>query len=257
MAVLFCSIMPRTARIAIPDVPHHITQRGNNRQDVFFVDDDRLVYLSILKEHSEKYGLEILGWCLMTNHIHLVGRPMTEDSLAKALGRTHFRYTQYINKFHCRSGHLWQNRFYSCPLGREHFWKALRYVEQNPLRAGLVRQAWTYPWSSAAAHVGGSGSDAAELLNLSYWKQISAQVDWRGTLEKLQSRDQMESIRRNTHTGRPLAKDAFVSKLEKLLNKRLRPLPIGRPEGKRGLVRSAERQVVPVPAFRGCGDENR
>jgi len=102
--------MPRTLRIAVPQVPHHITQRGNNRQDVFFVDDDRRVYLSILKEQSEKYGLEILGWCLMTNHIHLIARPSTTDSLAKAVGRTHFLYTQNINYLHRRSGHLWQNR---------------------------------------------------------------------------------------------------------------------------------------------------
>lgn len=224
--------MPRTARIAIPDVPHHITQRGNNRQDVFFVDDDRRVYLSLLKEQAEKYGLEILGWCLMTNHIHLIGRPAGEDSLAKALGRTHFRYTQYINRFHGRSGHLWQNRFYSCPLGREHFWQALRYVEQNPLRAGLVRQAWKYPWSSAAAHL--DGRDAAGLLNVSYWKQICAQVDWRGALEKEQPDEVVKRVRLNTHTGRPLAGDAFVSKLEKLLNKRLRPLPIGRPKKQSG-----------------------
>lgn len=220
--------MPRTARIAIPNVPHHITQRGNNRQDVFFVDDDRRVYLSILKEQSEKYGLEILGWCLMTNHIHLIGRPLGEDSLAKALGRTHFRYTQYINRFHSRSGHLWQNRFFSCPLGREHFWKALRYVEQNPLRCRLVRRAWKYPWSSAKAHL--ENTDDSGLLNISYWKQISSLVDWRGALGKVQAKDQLESIRLNTHTGRPLAEDVFISKLEKLLNKRLRPLPIGRPK---------------------------
>ena len=160
--------MPRTARIVVPDVPHHITQRGNNRQDVFFVDDDRRVYLSILKEQSEKFGLEILGWCLMTNHIHLIGRPAGPESLAKALGQTHFRYTQYINKFHGRSGHLWQNRFFSCPLGRAHFWKALLYVEQNPLRAKMVRRPWRYPWSSAKAHVENSSDDA--LLNMAYWK---------------------------------------------------------------------------------------
>ncbi len=222
--------MPRTARIAIPDVPHHITQRGNNRQDVFFVDDDRHVYLSLLKEHAEKYGLEILGWCLMTNHIHLIARPSTPVSLAKALGRTHFRYTQYINRFHRRSGHLWQNRFFSCPLGREHFWQALRYVEQNPLRAGLVRQPWKYPWSSAKAHL--DGQDPTDLLNLSYWRQISSQVDWREALEKKQSGEIILQLRLNTHTGRPLAGDAFISKLEKLVNKRLRPLPVGRPPKK-------------------------
>jgi len=220
--------MPRTARIAIVDVPHHITQRGNNRQDVFFVDDDRRVYLSILKEHSDQYGLDILGWCLMTNHIHLVARPSGPESLAKSLGRTHLRYTQYVNRLHGRSGHLWQNRFFSCPLGREHFWQALRYTEQNPVRTGLVRHAWTYAWSSAAAHI--SGDDKAGLLNMSHWRQISAQIDWRQVLEKTQAQDVIEHIRRNTHTGRPLAGDAFISKLEKLLNKRLRPLPLGRPK---------------------------
>lgn len=220
--------MPRTARIAIVDVPHHITQRGNNRQDVFFVDDDRRVYLSLLKEHSEKYGLEILGWCLMTNHIHLIARPSAPDSLAKSLGRTHLRYTQYVNRLHGRSGHLWQNRFFSCPLGREHFWQALRYTEQNPLRAGIVRQAWKYPWSSAEAHVG--GQDTANVLNLPYWRQISAKVDWRQALEEEQAKETIEQIRIHTHTGRPLAGDSFISKLEKVLNKRLRPLPIGRPK---------------------------
>ena len=185
--------MPRTARIVVPDVPHHITQRGNNRQDVFFVDDDRRVYLSILKEQSEKFGLDILGWCLMTNHIHLIGRPAGPESMAKALGRTHFRYTQYINTFHRRSGHLWQNRFFSCPLGRGHFWQALRYVEQNPVRPKMVRRAWQYPWSSAKAHVENSSDDA--LLNIAYWKQISSVADWRGTPEQIQSDEQVAAIR--------------------------------------------------------------
>jgi putative transposase len=226
--------MPRTARIAVPQVPHHITQRGNNRQDVFFVDDDRRVYLSILKEQSEKYGLEILGWCLMTNHIHLVARPSTPESLAKAVGRTHFLYTQNINYLHRRSGHLWQNRFFSCPLGREHFWQALRYTEQNPVRAGVVRQAWKYEWSSAAAHI--IGEDKTGLLNMSYWRRISAQVDWRQALEKVQAKEMIERIRLNTHTGRPLAGDSFISKLEKVLNKRLRPLPNGRPKKNEGKI---------------------
>jgi putative transposase len=220
--------MPRKARIAVPQVPHHITQRGNNRQDVFFVDDDRRIYLSILKEQSEKYGLEILGWCLMTNHIHLIARPSTPESLAKAVGRTHFLYTQNINYLHRRSGHLWQNRFYSCPLGRQHFWQVLRYVEQNPVRARLVRQAWKYPWSSVMAHL--SGKDETELLNMPYWQQISAQVDWKQALEKIQPKEMVQRIRLNTHTGRPLAGDSFISKLEKVLNKRLRPLPVGRPK---------------------------
>ena len=117
--------MPRKARIVLPNIPHHITQRGNNKDAVFFVDKDKDVYLAFLQEESEKYGLELLGWCLMTNHIHLIARPETEDSLAKAVGRAHFRYTQYINRMQGRSGHLWQNRFYSCALDRSHFRQAL------------------------------------------------------------------------------------------------------------------------------------
>ena len=110
--------MPRIARIVISDVQYHITQRGNNHQDIFFVDDDRQVYLEFLKKQADRFGLEVQGYCLMTNHIHLIATPHNEDSLAKAIGITHLLYTQYINRMHRRSGHLWQNRFYSCPLDR-------------------------------------------------------------------------------------------------------------------------------------------
>jgi len=146
--------MPRIARIVIPGSYHHITQRGNNRQDIFFCDEDYRAYLSIFCEQSEKFGLSVDGYCLMTNHVHLIATPANEASLAKAVGRTHFLYTQYVNRLHGRSGHLWQNRFYSCPLGDEHFWRALAYVEQNPVRAKMVRRPWRYAWSSAAAHCG-------------------------------------------------------------------------------------------------------
>ncbi len=219
--------MPRRARISIANIPYHVTQRGNNRQDVFFVDDDRRTYLSLLKHHCDDCGLEILGWCLMPNHIHLIARPSTDDALSKALGRTHFHYTQYINRLHARTGHLWQNRFYSCPLGRQHFWQAMRYIEQNPLRAGIVRHACDYPWSSAKAHV--AARDATGLLNLAYWRQIASQIDWSAVLQKNQPPALVDQLRLSTRTGRPLADDAFLSKLETLLNKRLRPLPPGRP----------------------------
>ncbi|MFC1588384.1 transposase, partial [Planctomycetota bacterium] len=144
--------MPRVARIVIPGIPHHVTQRGNNKQDVFLVKADRSVYLQILSEQGEHFGLLIDGYCLMTNHIHLIVTPQREESLAKAIGRTHWRYTQYINRLHNRSGHLWQNRFYSCPLDERHFLQAMLYVERNPVRAGMHRLAWKYPFSSAAAH---------------------------------------------------------------------------------------------------------
>ena len=146
--------MPRTARIVIPEIPHHVTQRGNNRQAVFFVDDDRRAYLGILAEETAAANVAILGFCLMTNHIHLIATPHRANALARAIGRVHFRYAQYINRRHNRSGHLWQNRFFSCPLGQHHFLRAMRYVERNPVRASIATLAWEYPWSSAAVHVG-------------------------------------------------------------------------------------------------------
>ena len=91
--------MPRLARAVAVGFAHHITQRGNNRQDVFFVDDDRRVYLELLKEQADKYSLDLTGYCLMSNHIHIVAIPQKQDSPAKAVGRTHFRYTQNINCF--------------------------------------------------------------------------------------------------------------------------------------------------------------
>ncbi len=116
------------------------------------MDDDRYVHLELLGAQGAKYGLRIDGYCLMTNHVHVIGTPATEDAIAKAMGRTHFLYAQYINRIHHRSSHLWQNRFYSCAMGDDYFLKALCYVERNPVRAGLAGHAWDYAWSSARAH---------------------------------------------------------------------------------------------------------
>jgi putative transposase len=219
--------MPRVARIVIPDMPHHVTQRGNNRQDVFFVDDDRRTYLALLKDRSAKYGLEVLGYCLMTNHVHIVGIPSTEESLAKAIGRTNLAYTQAVNRLHGRSGHLWQNRFYSCVLDEPHMWRALSYIERNPVRAGIARVAWRYPWSSAAAHVG--GRDASGLLDLDVWSQTWNAEKWAAELRCPEEEGQAARLWNATNTGRPLATDSTLSKLEHKLGRRLRALPIGRP----------------------------
>lgn len=160
--------MPRLARIVVPGAAHHITQRGNNRQEVFFVEDDRTVYLSFLRAYAARYRVAIHGFCLMTNHVHIVGVPEDEEGLANAIGRTHFRYSQYINAFHGRSGHLWQGRFHSCALDEGHYGNALHYVEQNPVRAKLVRKAWRHPWFSAGVRVGMAKDDS--LLDLAPWR---------------------------------------------------------------------------------------
>jgi len=223
--------MPRFARTVAVGYAHHITQRGNNRQEVFFVDDDRRVYLALLKEQADKYGLEVSGYCLMNNHVHLIAIPHAEDALAKAIGRTHFRYTQYINRFHRRSGHLWQGRFYSCALDERHFWLAMKYVELNPVRARLHRKPWRYAWSSAAAHVDAGAT--SDLLNLSEWYDRISAAQWRRELSVEMSEMDINWLRSKTYTGRPLGSDSFLSKLERVLGRRVRPLPVGRPKKKK------------------------
>ncbi|MBU0617220.1 MAG: transposase [Planctomycetes bacterium] len=222
--------MPRVARIVIPGVPHHVTQRGNNRQDVFFVDDDYRVYLELLCRLAELNRVEIHGYCLMANHVHLIATPASEHALAATVGRTRFRYSQYVNRLHACSGHLWQGRFHSTALDQEHFWWALRYVERNPVRARVVRRAWRYRWSSAAAHVGETRSD--ELIDLRAWRRRSARLDWRALLCEPEDELAVHRLRSHTHTGRPLGSDSFVAKLERRLGRRLRPLPVGRPRKK-------------------------
>jgi putative transposase len=146
--------MPRLARTVCAGIPHHITQRGNRREDVFYTDDDRAAYLDWLREYAGKHEVDILAYCLMTNHIHLVAVPKTEAGLQWVLKPLHMRYAQRINRRRGWKGHLWQGRFFSSALDETYLWAAIRYVERNPVRAKLVRKAENYPWSSAAAHCG-------------------------------------------------------------------------------------------------------
>jgi len=219
--------MPRVARIIVPGVPHHVTQRGNNRQDVFFTDDDRETYLHVLASQATRHGLSIYAYCLMSNHVHLVVVPVGETSLAKGVGRTNFVYTQYLHALHESSGHLWQNRFFSCALEEGHCWAAMRYVECNPVRAGLVRHACQYPWSSAAAHCG-EGHDG--LLDMGAWRKAWDAERWREWVAQVSIGAELETLRQHTHGGRPLGSDAFLSRVEVALGHRVRALPVGRPK---------------------------
>ena len=129
-------------------------ERGNRREDVFFGDADRRRYLLLMLEYARAHALEIWAYCLMTNHVHFVAVPREPEALAATFKPVHMRYAQHVNRRLRTTGHLWQGRYHSCPLDEEHLWQAVRYVERNPVRAGLVRRAERYPWSSAAAHVG-------------------------------------------------------------------------------------------------------
>jgi putative transposase len=219
--------MPRVARIVVPGLPHHVTQRGNNRQEVFFVDEDRVAYLKFLARQCQLHRVAILGYCLMTNHVHHVLVPSSTDGLARAIGRTHWQYTQHINRVHARSGHLWQNRFYSAAMDDDHALLAMRYVERNPLRARLCRVASRYRWSSAAAHC--DGRDPLAILDLKRWNELNAGLTWADELGEPIEEKRMAQIRRSTHTGRPLVSDRIVAKLERALGRRVHALPSGRP----------------------------
>lgn len=212
----------------VPRVPHHISQRGNNRQDVFFTGDDFQLYLGILKYHSTEFGLNLLGYCLMTNHVHLIATPQEKDSLAVAVGRTDWKYAQIINRLHKRSGHLWQDRFYSCALDDAHLRQAMAYMEMNPVRSKMARRAWEYPWSSAKAHV--EGHDEAGLLDMGNWLHRNPPGEWKKTLMKPGDKTFANTLELHLRRGRPLGSDAFVAKLEAMLGVRLRALPEGRPK---------------------------
>ena len=224
--------MPRMARIVVPDCPHHVTQRGNRREEVFFTDADRVRYLELLKAYADKHGLAVQAYCLMSNHLHLVVRPRTEASLAGALRPVFLRYAQHVNRTQGLSGRLWQGRFFSCPLDEVHFWEAVRYVERNPVRARMVRKAERYAWSSAAAHCG-----LREDLLLADAAELAGQVgDWSAWLREGQDDGMVGAIRGGTRTGRPVGSDGFIGRLERMLGRVLRPRKGGRPrkqEGKR------------------------
>ena len=143
--------MARLPRVVIADVPHHVTQRGNARQVILGDDADRSAYLELLRQYCELYSLSLLGYCLIPNHVHLIVIPRTSEALWQTLKQTHGRYAWYWNARWSSTGHVWQGRFYSCPLDDSHLWAALRYVELNPVRAGMVSAAQQWPWSSAPA----------------------------------------------------------------------------------------------------------
>jgi putative transposase len=226
--------MPRRPRFVLPGAPHHVTQRGNNRQDVFFSDDDRMRYLHMLHHNSRRYNLRILGWCLMTNHVHLIAIPGVPESLALCIRQTHSQYSWEVNRRRNRVGHLWQNRFFSCALEPAHLISALRYVDLNPVRAGMTADPWNWRWSSARAHTSPQGHDALlgwpwldwmEEARLGSWSFL----DWKANLLKASQPEELNRIRRATNLGEPLGSDEFVMSLEAKAGRRLRVQARGRP----------------------------
>ena len=220
--------MSRLPRVVVAGVPHHVTQRGNGRQVILANDLDRTTYLALLRQYSDLHRVSLLGYGLMSNHVHLIVIPQGAEALAQALQHAHGRYAAYWNARQFSTGHVWQGRFYSCPLDEGHLWAALRYVELNPVRAGMVESAAAWRWSSAAAHCGLAVPDA--MLEMERWRRRWTEAEWRQYLEQAESAADLSALRRATHTGRPLGTAEFVQALEKLTLRPLAPQKGGRPK---------------------------
>lgn len=217
--------MPRFARVVVPECPHHVTQRGNARRDVFFTNADRHVYLGLLEQYAELYGLDVLGYCLMTNHVHLVLLPYEARGMAKFMREVQMRYAQYRHALERGCGHLWQGRYYSCAVDPRHLGTVMRYVELNPVRAGMVAEASAYCWSSAGVHL---GLERGGIVAMDYWRRCWTEADWAAALQA--GEQESSAIREATYGGRPLGSDDFVKTLERKLDRRLvRGVP-GRPK---------------------------
>jgi putative transposase len=189
--------MPRPARLVLPGIPHHVTQRGNGRQRIFFGDDDYAFYLSLLRHFCRKNGTAVWAWCLMPNHVHVILVPAKEDGLRATLAPAHTRYAVEINRREGRCGHLWQGRFASVAMNESHLHICLRYVELNPVRARLVARPEAWPWSSARAHLGLARDDLTDVT------AMHGRIDdWGAFLDAGLDEEDREAIRAAERSGR-------------------------------------------------------
>ena len=210
--------MARLARAVASGVPHHLTQRGNRRQPVFFRESDYRNYRRLLSEWCTRCGVEVWAYCLMPNHVHLVAVPSSKAGLARAIGEAHRRYTVAVNRRERWSGYLWQGRFASCPMDEKHLVAAVRYVEHNPVRAGIATRPEEYRWSSARAHLRRRDDSLVRVKPM-----LELCPDWREYLASSTEDLAVGLIRSHTRTGRPLGDKRFVERLEQKLGRVLSP----------------------------------
>jgi putative transposase len=219
--------MGRIARIVVPGLPHHVTQRGNRRMDTFFGDDDNRAYLQLLVEWCGRHETRIWAYCLMPNHVHLILVPATADGLCRSIGETHRRYTRRVNFRESWRGHLWQGRFASYVMDEPYLMAAARYVERNPVKAGLVERAEDWPWSSAAAHAAGRGDAVAEGAWLAE-RTAGWICTWGEYLREPDDAEVADRLRQLENTGRPMGERPFVERLATTLGRDLLPKKPGR-----------------------------
>ena len=218
--------MARLARVIAPGLPHHVTQRGNRREPIFFEDGDQEVYRDLLAQQAARRGVEVWAYCLMPNHVHLILTPADEAGLGLAGGEAHRRYTNFINARGRWTGHLFQSRFSSVVMDEAHLMAAARYVPMNPVRARLVPQPQDWPWSSAQAHLAGRDDGLVKVAPL-----LERIGDFAAFLAEGEDSMASQGLRDAETTGRPLGNAEFISGLERILGRKLskgRPGPAPR-----------------------------
>jgi len=218
--------MARIARAIAPGFPHHMTQRGNRRQQTFFSDADYDAYIDLMAKWCDHYGIDVWAYCLMPNHVHLIAVPQTQDAIRLAIGEAHRRYSRFINFREGWRGHLWQGRFASYVMDKPYLLACARYIENNPVRAKLVCKPENWVWSSAGAHIKGENDRLVKVEPL--LKMI--ENNWSDFLSPALTKENAELLRRHERTGRPLGNEAFVERLEIKLGRNLRPQKPGRPK---------------------------
>ena len=228
--------MARLPRYVIPGQPQHIIQRGNNRQPIFAADVDYQFFRDALVEAAAKHGLEIHAYVWMTNHIHLLATPKYNDSISKVFQSVGRRYVQYFNFTYKRSGTLWEGRYRATVVDSEHYLLTLmRYIELNPVRAGMVATPQGYPWSSYRRNALGEGGPSADWLSSheEYMRlgldNLARQEAYRALFVSAIDQGDLAAIRDCTHKGWALGSERFRDAIEALGQRRAKSKGVGRP----------------------------
>ncbi len=215
--------MARIARLVAPGCPHHVTQRGNRRETIFFGDDDYRLYLDLLGERCRKAGVELWSYCLMPNHVHLILTPATPEGPGRALGETHRRYASVINARLRVTGHLFQSRYGSVAMDEQHLMAAARYVALNPVRARLVARAEDWRWSSVRAHL--SGEDNGVVMTTPLLERCAGR--FADLIDAPPDAARIAALRAAETIGRPLGSASFLDRIVTLTGRDPRPAKRG------------------------------
>ena len=231
--------MSRIGRFVVPDLPHHVTQRGNRREKLFFGDDDYALYRDLLAEACRREGVAVWAYCLMPNHVHLILTPRTPEGLGRALGKAHRRYSAFVNARMRVTGHLFQARFSSAVMDEDHLMAAARHLALNPVRAGLVARPEDWPWSSVPAHLAARDDGLVEVAPLigrcggRFADLIAEEPD----------PARIAALRAAETIGRPLGGPAFLDRLAALTGRDPRPGRRGRkPRAAQAVEKRARRK---------------